>query len=48
MDFWANFEHKIKYKTEQKVSKNTSNELIACAKMINKFDNKMMKLKNIN
>ena len=48
MDFWANFEHKIKYKTEQDVSKKTSNEMIACAKMINKFDNKMMKLKNIN
>lgn len=45
MDFWANFEHKVKYKTDQEVSKNTSNELVACAKMINKFDNKMMKLK---
>ena len=47
MDFWANFEHKVKYKTERNVSKKTSNELVACAKMINKFDNKMMKLKNI-
>lgn len=47
MDFWANFEHKVKYKKETEISKKTSNELIACAKMINKFDNKMMKLKNV-
>lgn len=48
MDFWANFEHKVKYKTIQNLSKKQSNELVACAKMINKFDNKMMKLKNIS
>ena len=48
MDFWASFEHKAKYKTDQKVSKKTSDELIAYAKIINKFDNKMMKLKNVN
>lgn len=48
MDFWANFEHKIKYKTEQNVAKQTSDELIACAKMISKFDNKMMRIKNLN
>ena len=47
MDFWANFEHKVKYKSEYNLSKKTSNELVACAKMISKFDNKMMKLKNI-
>lgn len=47
MDFWANFEHKVKYKTEQNVTKRTSDELIACAKMMNKFDNKIMKMKNI-
>jgi len=47
MDFWANFEHKVKYKSEQSISSKTSNELVTCAKMINKFDNKMMKLKNI-
>lgn len=45
MDFWANYEHKVKYKTDKVVSKKTSNELVACARMINKFDNKMMKLK---
>ena len=43
MDFWANFEHKVKYKTEQNVSEKASKELVACAKMINKFDNKMMR-----
>ena len=47
MDFWANFEHKVKYKTEYSLSKKASNELVACAKMINKFDNKMIKLKNM-
>ena len=45
MDFWANFEHKVKYKTEQNVNKKMSNELVAYAKMINKFDNKMLTLK---
>lgn len=46
MDFWASFEHKVKYKTEHEVNKKTSKELVTCAKMINKFDNKMMTLKN--
>ena len=47
MDFWANFEHKVKYKSNQPLNPKTANELVACAKMINRFDNKMMKLKNI-
>ena len=47
MDFWSNFEHKVKYKSEQEVSKKMSEELIAYAKIINKFDNKMMRFKNI-
>lgn len=47
MDFWANFEHKVKYKTEDVINAKASNELVTCAKMINRFDNKMMKLKNI-
>ncbi len=46
MDFWASFEHKVKYKTEQEVNKKTSKELVNCAKMISKFDNKMISLKN--
>lgn len=48
MDFWANFEHKVKYKTEKNLSKKASNELVAYAKMMKKFDNKMMEIKNIN
>ena len=47
MDFWASFEHKVKYKTEQEVNKKTSKELVNCAKMISKFDGKMISLKNI-
>ena len=47
MDFWASFEHKVKYKSEQNVNKKTSKELVACAKMINKFDDKMISLKNV-
>lgn len=47
MDFWSNFEHKVKYKSEQEISKKMSEELVAYAKIINKFDNKMMKFKNI-
>lgn len=44
MDFWASFEHKIKYKTDKDVSKKTSKELVTCAKMINRFDEKMTKV----
>ena len=44
MDFWANFEHKVKYKTDKDISKKTSKELVACAKMINKFDDKMTEI----
>lgn len=40
MDFWASFEHKVKYKAEQDISKKASNELVSCAKMIGKFDDK--------
>ena len=47
MDFWASFEHKVKYKTEHNVNKKTSKELVNCAKMINKFDDKMISLKNV-
>mgnify|MGYP004633553483 FL=1 len=47
MDFWASFEHKVKYKTEQNINKKTSRELVTCAKMINKFDDKMISLKNV-
>lgn len=45
MDFWASIEHKAKYKTKDKPSKKCSKELIECAKMISKLDDKMMYLK---
>ena len=47
MDFWASFEHKVKYKTDQEVNKKASKELVNCAKMISKFDDKMISLKNM-
>ena len=47
MDFWASFEHKIKYKTDKDVSKKTSKELVTCAKMINRFDEKMTKVNSL-
>ena len=42
MDFWASLEHDLKYKTNNKVSKKVSNELIKCAKLINQMDNQMI------
>ena len=39
MDFWASVEHGLKYKTDNKISKKVSNELIKCAKIINKMEN---------
>ena len=44
MDFWATLEHKIKYKSEQKISKQESRDWVNCAKIINTLDNKMMLL----
>ena len=44
MDFWANLEHKIKYKPNGELNDNVSKELIKCAKDINRLDNKMVKL----
>lgn len=44
MDFWASIEHKMKYKSDKEVTKATSKELIQCAKIVNKLDNKMMLL----
>ncbi len=45
MDFWASFEHKVKYKTKNDVNLKMSKELVSCAKMINKFDTKMINYK---
>ena len=48
MDFWASFEHKVKYKTKNDVNPKMSKELVSCAKMINKFDTKMINYKYNN
>lgn len=45
MDFWASFEHKVKYKTKNDVNPKMSKELVSCAKMINKFDTQMINYK---
>ena len=45
MDCWASFEHKVKYKTKSDVNPKMSKELVSCAKMINKFDTKMINYK---
>lgn len=46
MDFWASLEHDLKYKNNNKISKKISNELVKCAKMINKLDNQMITITN--
>lgn len=43
MDFWASLEHKLKYKKNP--SKKTSKELIKCASIISKLDEKMLDIK---
>ena len=37
--------HKVKYKTKNDVNPKMSKELVSCAKMINKFDTKMINYK---
>lgn len=46
MDFWASLEHDIKYKSNNKLSKKVSNELVKYAKMIDKMDNQMVAISN--
>ena len=46
MDFWASLEHKLKYKSKEKVTNATSKELVSCAKIVQKLDKKMMLLNN--
>lgn len=38
MDFWASIEHKLKYKSDRKINKTKSKQLIKYAQMINKMD----------
>ena len=44
MDFWANLEHKVKYKSKEVISAKKSKEWVQCAKMIHKLDHKMLEL----
>ncbi len=46
MDFWSNLEHEVKYKPTKKLSNKVSKELVACAQLVNKLDDKMMKIYN--
>lgn len=44
MDFWATLEHQIKYKSKGKLTPKVSRDLVVYSKIINKLDNKLMKL----
>lgn len=44
MDFWSSLEHKMKYKTIEEPDKKISKEWVACAKIVNKLDSKIMLL----
>lgn len=44
MDFWATNEHKMKYKTNKKMSVLDSKKLTIYAKILNILDNKIMKI----
>lgn len=46
MDFWATLEHEIKYKSTGEISTKVSRDLVLYAKIINKIDNRLMKLHN--
>lgn len=49
MDFWANLEHDVNYKSETKLSKKDSSRLKIYAKIISKINNKMVRMyKNNN
>lgn len=44
MDFWASLEHKIKYKYDWEVPKEIKMDLQSCAKVVDKLDDKMLRL----
>jgi putative GTP pyrophosphokinase len=44
MDLWASIEHDIKYKSNNKLTKKVSDELITCAKKLDKLDTQMSKI----
>ena len=47
MDYWASIEHKLKYKAKEGLSKTESKELVRYAKIINKIDDRMMRLPEV-
>lgn len=44
MDFWASLEHKINYKFEGNVPEGIRNDLVECAEMVSKLDDRMLLL----
>jgi len=44
MDLWASIEHDIKYKSNTNITKKVSDELVSCAKKLNKIDTQINKL----
>ena len=48
MDFWANIEHKLRYKTENKISKKNSNKLKIYAKILIRINKKMERIHRPN
>ena len=49
MEFWANLEHKLRYKKNlsEELERKTSDELRICAEMSAELDNRMQNIKNI-
>jgi len=44
MDFWASLEHKINYKFEANVPESIRAELVECAEMVSRLDDRMLSL----
>ena len=44
MDFWASLEHKINYKFEGRAPEHIRRELVECAKMVSRLDDRMLAL----
>lgn len=46
MDFWANLEHQMKYKSDIEDAKEITDELKKCADVIAKTDMQMLEIRN--
>lgn len=46
MDFWATLEHELKYKSSGEISAKVSKDLVTYSKIINKIDNRLLKIHN--